>query len=166
MILQSSFDWIDIISKIIGSFIATIFTIIAWFILEFLKKRKEGKKLEEKIQELYKIFLSKRKEIHTAKQLINLFIYGIGIENTSKIFKISPIPIKNGYLFEGSLYVLSISSTTLSNKIYIHKGHGIGVPTYDFDSPNENEDVFNEFIEDFERNCEESKIKLSKNRSS
>lgn len=75
--------------------------------------------------------------------------------------KLSPKPIENGYLFEGSLYILSVSSSTLSNKIYIFKGRDIGVPTFDFDSPNENEMFFNEFIEDFKKNCKESKIKLS-----
>lgn len=161
MILQSSFDWIDIISKIIGSFIATFFTILAWFILEYLKERKTRKGIEKKVKELYEIFLSKRKELHTANHIINLLIYEIGIENVYKILKLSPKPIENGYLFEGSLYILSVSSSTLSNKIYIFKGRDIGVPTFDFDSPNENEMVFNEFIEDFKKNCKESKIKLS-----
>lgn len=162
MILQSSFDWIDFISKVIGSFIATIFTILVWFILEYLKERKERKGIEKKVKELYEIFLSKRKELHTPNRMINLLIYEIGIKNVYKILKLSPKPIKNGYLFEGSLYILSISSSTLSNKIYIHKGSGIGIPTFDFDSPNENEMIFNEFIEDFEKNCKESKIKLKK----
>ena len=158
MILQSSFDWIDLISKVIGSFIATLFTILAWFILEYLKERKERKGIEKKVKELYEIFLSKRKELHTANHIINLLIYEIGIENVHKILKLSPKPIENGYLFEGSLYILSVSSSTLSNKIYIIKGRGIGVPTFDFDNPNEKEMVFNEFIEDFKKNCKESKI--------
>ena len=102
-----------------------------------------------------------RKELHTANHIINLLIYEIGIENVYKILKLSPKPIENGYLFEGSLYILSVSSSTLSNKIYIFKGRDIGVPTFDFDSPNENEMVFNEFIENFKKNCKESKIKLS-----
>lgn len=162
MILQTSFDWIEFISKIIGSFIATMFTIMVWFILEYLKERKERKRIEKKINELYEIFLSKRKELHTANRIINLLIYEIGIENIYKILKLSPKYIKDGYKFEGIQYILSISSNILLNKIYISIGPGSGGPTFDFDNPNINTTIFDRFLKDFERNCEESKIKLKK----
>lgn len=160
MILQSSFDWIDIISKIIGSFIATIFMIIAWFILEFLKKRKLSKKLEENINKLYTILLKKDLDIHTTTEVSNLLVQEIGTGNVLKILKMRTSPIKNGYRFEGNLYSLHVDFGQLVNQILISKGHGITSPIYDFSKPDENKHIFTEFITDFKKNCEKCKIKL------
>lgn len=160
MILQSSFDWIDFISKVIGSFIATLFTILVWFILEYFKERKLRKKLEENINRLYKILLKKELDIHTTTEVSNLLIQEIGIGNVLKILKMRTSPIKNGYRFEGNLYSLHVDFGQLVNQILISKGHGITSPTYDFSKLDEDESIFIEFITDFKKNCEKSKIKL------
>lgn len=58
MILQNTFDWTDFISKIIGSFIATLFTILAWFILNYLKRKKKKNLEKLNIKRIYFYFRS------------------------------------------------------------------------------------------------------------
>ncbi len=158
IILQNTFDWMDFISKIIGSFIATLFTILIWFIIEFLKERRKKKKLEKSINALYKILLKKNLDTHTSTDVSNLLIYEIGIENVNKILKMRTSQFGGGYKFESNLYILRTHLGRLTNIITISE-----VPssvTYNFIEPNTNESIFERFIEDFKKNCIEKNIEL------
>lgn len=160
MIFQESFDWIDFTATIIGSFIATLFTILAWYVIEKLKEIREKGKLSKNINKLYNILHQKRLETHTSVEISNIMRYEIGAEIVSKILKLSTFPVQNGYKFEGNLCSLYTDLGQLVNNIRIIKGVGIGSPTYSFSNPNENLPIYEEFMEDFKENCKMNKIKL------
>jgi len=138
MIFQEIFDWIDFTATIIGSFIATVFTILAWYVIEKLKEKREAGKLSNNINKLYKILLKKRLERHTSVGISNLMIYEIKAENIFKILKLGTVPIKNGYKFEGNLCSLYADLGQLVNDVKIVKGAGLMSPSYSFSRPNEN----------------------------
>lgn len=160
MIYQGSFDWFDFTATIIGSFIATVFTILAWYVIEKFKEKRERGKLSKFINKLYNILLKKKLETHTSVEISNLMLYEIGAIKVSKILKLSSSPIKNGYKFEGNLCSLYADLGQLANDVRIVKGAGIMSPAYSFSRPNENLPVYEEFMEDFRKNCEMNKIKL------
>jgi len=158
MILQNTFDWIDFIAKIIGSLIATFFTILVWIIIEKLKERGEKKKLEKNINTLYKILLNKKLDAHTSTEVTNLLVYEIGIENVNKILKMRTIQFGGGYKFESNLYILRTHLGRFPNTMIISEVPS--GPRYNFTEPNTNEPIYERFIEDFKKNCKEKNIKL------
>jgi len=160
MIFQESFDWIDFIATIIGAFFATVFTILAWYLIEKLKEKRERGKLSTSINKLYQILLKKRLERHTSVDISNLMLYEIKAEKVFKILKLNTSPIKDGYKFEGNFCSLYADLGQLANDIRIVKGAGLMSPTYSFSRPNEKIQIYEEFMEDFRKNCQMNKIKL------
>ncbi len=160
MIFQESFDWVGFTATIIGSFIATVFTILAWYIIEKIKEKREKGKISKNINKLYNILLKKGLDMHTSVEISNLMRYEIGTENVSKILKLITFPTKHGFKFKGNLCSLYTDLGQLVNDIKIVKGAGLMSPTYSFSRPDEDLPIYEEFMEDFKKNCEMNKIKL------
>ena len=147
----------DFIGSIIGSFFATIGSILAWVIIEFLKKSGPKRRLKRNIKKLYEEFA--KKEIDPYKSIrMKPLIEEIGEKNMLTILKLKLMIEKGSHIFASDIFSIQLTFFPGQSSIQIRCGSA----KYFYEKPKENQECLEKFLEFYEEQCKLEKIKLKK----
>ena len=150
----------DFVGSIIGSFIATIFSIFTWYIIEKIKKSGPKRMLRKNINKLYELFA--KKELGSFKAIkVSKLIGDIGKENLLTILKLTLDEKKNETyaLISGDFYIKVIFSRGLNIIDFTCKTKE---RNYSYEQPEENQECLESFLTFYEEQCQLEHIKLKK----
>ncbi len=145
----------DFIGSIIGSAIATLFSIGAWASIEQIKKYFRKRKDNKNFKELFLIFSKKTLKPYMSSE-IWILINEIGVEKILKVLKLTLEDFDAGIILANENFKISIAYKLRTNTIVI-KDRSI---QYNYKTPNTNDIVKEGFLKFFEERCKNEKIKL------
>ena len=154
MLAQESNIWTDFLSKIIGSFLATLGAFLTWYIIEIYKKKAKKKGTGRVLNRLYKIFQEKTFYDNITADVLDL-LDDLGTKYILKILKMHRGYIKPGYRFEGSLFSI-LGIIKHGEKLLIEQQMNY----FSFKKPNENKEIYQNFMSFFLNQCKKNKFKI------
>lgn len=148
---------IDFLGSIIGSAIATGFSIGVWVIINKIETLLKKKKENQNINKLYRLFLKPKLEPFMASE-IAVEINDIGEIRILKVLKLVVSQIGSGFYLKNERYDVIISYKIGANTIRIMEAG----KTYNYEVPGTNKPIKESFLKFFEQQCKSKKIKLKK----
>jgi len=147
---------IDFIGSIIGSGIATGFSIITWVCIEQLKKYLEKRKETKRFDKLYQAFSINKLESYIALEIGSL-INEIGETDILKVLRLTVELTNSGFFLTNERYTINIAYKFNINNLMIQEGQ----ERYDYAKPEINLPVKEGFLSFFRQQCSSKKIKLN-----
>ena len=154
MYLQGINLWVDVFSKIFGSFLATLFAVFAWYIIELAKKRAKHKNLKKNLIKLYHLFEDRSFSPQKPADILNLF-YEIGERQVFKILKLQ----FGDSLFSGNPFSLRIMYESLISELVILEEN---LP-FNYKQPKQNPIIHQGFMDFFVSQCKSQGIIIKTN---
>lgn len=148
----------SIIGAVIGSFLATIGSVLVWLIIEKLKKSKPKRILKRNINKLYEEFAKKKIEPFMTIRMSTL-IEDIGKKKLMTKLKLTLQETRD------TLYVLmyeDIGVTIINGATQHEITIRYGKLSYNYEKPEENPECLQKFLKFYEEQCKLEKIKLKK----
>lgn len=147
----------NIIGSIIGSAIATIFSILVWVIIEILKKWNERHTLKKNIRKLYKQLTKEESEPYIAIDVADL-IDQISKEKILKLLRFDLQEHEPGYVLINDIFVVKVLYKQGTNIIEIDERKK-NMP-YQYENPTKNVETKKSFLEYYKEQCDKEKIKI------
>ncbi len=161
MLFQTILDLWKIIADAIGAFIATLFAILTWYWIEYIKKSIKEKKVKKNIVKLFKT-LSREIDSETVyADLINLLGFEIESKDILKILKMNSEPLYQrdfkGVKLTSNLFSLRVHYGMIGSDILIEEPVN---NYYSYRKPNEKIEIKERFLQHIKERCKEADIKL------
>jgi len=152
MIFQINF-W----GSLIGSGIATLFSIGAWASIKQLEKILKKRKDNRNFSKLYRLFSKDSLLLYLASEIV-ILVNEIGDVNIFKVLKLVREENVAGFFLNNEKYRINITYKLGKNSIIINEGSS----PYDYANPSENLPIKESLLNYFEQQCKNEKIKLKK----
>ena len=150
----------DFVGSVIGSFMATIFSILTWFFIEIIKNYRPKRRLKRNIKKVYEEFAKKEIDPYKAIKMKPL-IEEIGAKKILTILKFKLDITGTSHVFISNEFLIHLSYFPGQSDIEIRYG-GLH---YFYSKPGENQECIDKFLEFYEEQCKSEKIKLKKPKS-